>query len=172
MPMTGAVSRAWAIAVHAVTRSRGSAPMPAPSNPHLTPIEADLGHRLLHGLIAVVGWVLFCWWWWLVFRRLNLADVNATVWFVTISAVIIVGTTSLWAAHNLYLFLRKGPRTKVREVVADLSHDTLGRPILLPEDPTTIRSASIVVVRIEGGRKSYEPLDLERPRAAGEDGPA
>jgi hypothetical protein len=146
--------------------------MPASPPPRQSPLEADLGHRLLHGAIAVVGWVLFCWWWWLVFRRLNLADVNATVWFVTISAVLIVGTTSLWAAHNLYLFLRKGPRTRVREVTEDLSHDVLGRPIVLPDDPAVIRSASIVLVRIEGGQKIYAPVHHERPRAAGEDDPA
>ena len=132
--------------------------MPANPTPQREPLQADPPRRALHTIIAVAGWIVFVYWWWLVFRRVNATEVRYTMWFIAIALVGITFVTALWSLHNVRIFKRLGPRTKLREVREDFSRDMVGRPVGMPTVPDEVLRADIVMVRIVGGRKVYEPV--------------
>ena len=147
--------------------------MPATPTTKREPLEAGPVRRVVHSLLALAGWVVFVYWWWLVFRRVNATEVRYTLWFIAIALVVIVFVTMLWAVHNVRLFRKRGPRTQPRQVREDFSHDTVGRPVNMPAVPTDCLTAGIIVVRIEGDAKVYQPIAVravtrrhESPRAA------
>jgi hypothetical protein len=132
--------------------------------PETTPIprepqQAEPPRRAFHAVIAVAGWVVFVYWWWLVFRRVNATEVRYTLWFIGIALVVVVLVTALWALHNKMLFRRLGPRTKLREVHEDFSRDTVGRTVDMPAVPEECLTADVIVVRIEGDTKFYQPVE-------------
>ena len=126
------------------------------------PIQAEPARQLFHAVIAVAGWAVFAYWWWLVFRRVNATEVRYTVWFLAVALFVIVFVTALWALHNKMLFRRLGPRTKLREVQEDFSRDTVGRPVDMPAVPEECLTADIIVIRIEGQTKVYQPVESTR----------
>ena len=132
--------------------------MPANPSPKREPLQADPPRRALHTVIAVAGWIVFIYWWWLVFRRVNATEVRYTMWFIAIALVGITFVTGLWSLHNLRIFKRLGPRTKLREVQEDFSRDIVGRPVGMPAVPDDVLYADIVMVRIVGSTKVYEPV--------------
>ena len=142
--------------------------------PNQHPTFASPGRRVLHDLIALAGWILFAWWWWIVFHRVGRDEVLFTVLFVAFSVIIIVGITALWAWHNKEIFHRRGPRLMTREVKADFSRDSIGRPLAFYGESDSRRTAPVVHVQVEGDDKRYEPADgLPPPElAAPESAPA
>ena len=124
------------------------------------PLQAGRARRALHTLVSLAGWALFFYWWWLVLRRVAPAEVQFSLWFITISLVAIVLITALWAFHNVRLFRRKGARTRVTPAVQDSSRDSVGRPVGMPAVPEECLSASLILVRIEDGTKVYRPTIL------------
>jgi len=134
-----------------------------PSSPIRPPLEASQARRVFHTLIAIAGWALFVYWWWLVFHRVSRHEVRFTILFVSFSLVVIVLTTAVWANHNLRIYRRKGPRTKVPYALPDFSHDRVGRPVAF--DGGDLRSAPIVVVRTGPEGKHYEGIHTLPPRA-------
>jgi hypothetical protein len=127
------------------------------------PLRAGPIRRVFHTLISLAGWALFLYWWWLVLQRVSPAEIRFTAWFVAISLVVIVLVTALWASHNLRLFQRKGARTQQRPGTQDSSRDSVGRPVGMPAVPEEYRTASMIVVRIEGGTKMYRPTIVRNP---------
>ena len=132
--------------------------MPESTPEKREPIQAGPVRRVLHTVVALAGWVVFVYWWWLVFRRVNDTEVRYTLWFIAIALFVIVFVTALWAVHNLVVFRRRGPRTKVREVQEDFSHDSVGRPVNMPQVPHECLTSEVVVVRIADGTKIYDPV--------------
>lgn len=126
------------------------------------PVQADAPRRALHAVIALAGWGVFGYWWWLVFRRVNATEVRYTIWFLGVALVVIVLVTALWALHNKMLFRRLGPRTKLREVQEDFSRDTVGRPVDMPAVPEECLTADVIVIRIDGQTKVYQPVESTR----------
>lgn len=142
---------------------------PPPLSQH--PIVGGPVRRAFHTLVALAGWVLFIYWWWIVFRRVSPLEVRFTLWFIGLSLAAIVLTTALWAAHNLRVFRRKGPRTTLRDITPDFTHDTVGRRVDMPGVPGDCRTAPVVIVRIVDGAKVYRPQGptggTPRPAGAG-----
>lgn len=132
--------------------------MHAPPTLSQQPIVGGPVRRALHTLIALAGWVLFIYWWWIVSRRVSPSEVRWTMWFIGLAMAAIVLSTALWAAHNLRVFRRKGPRTQLRDITPDFTHDTVGRRIDMPGVAGDCLTAAIVVVRIEDGAKVYRAL--------------
>jgi hypothetical protein len=124
------------------------------------PLEAPPARQFLHGVFAAAGWVLFVWWWWIVLQRVSVFEVRFTVWFLVISLVIIAGVTALWAVHNQRIFQRKGARMGLPIVEEDHSRDVLGRPVEFTTSLEDCLTASVIVVRLEEGRKVYQPTLL------------
>jgi hypothetical protein len=121
------------------------------------PTEASPARRALHTLIALAGWALFAYWWTVVFARVSHSEIRFTVIFVLVSLVASIAITGLWVLHNVSIFRRKGPRTGVREVTLDYTHDPLGRPVTFDSTPQALLSAPAVRVRIDAGGKSFRP---------------
>jgi hypothetical protein len=147
--------------------------MTAPPPSSLQPIVAGPVRRAFHTLVSLAGWVLFVYWWWIVFRRVSPVEVRFTMWFIGLALVAIVLSTALWAAHNVRVFRRKGPRTKLREIAEDYSHDTVGRRVDMPGVPGDCASAPLVIIRIVDGAKVYRLVpptrNSARPSPSGED---
>ena len=121
------------------------------------PTQAGPVRRLVHLLIALAGWVLFVYWWWLVFHRLDPRQVRFTVIFILGTLVVCVGLTGLWAAHNIGIFKRRGPRLKVREARHDFARDRLGRSVSFTGGLERLREEPIVHIRLEHQGKVYRP---------------
>jgi len=126
----------------------------APRQPQ-PPVHGGPIRRTFHALIAFAGWVLFVYWWWIVARRVSADEVRFTALFIGIALVAIVGLTAIWALHNVRIFKVRGPRRSLRPVDDDLSHDSVGREVLLPTLPEECRTAPVVAVRIRDGFKVY-----------------
>ncbi len=107
--------------------------------------------RVLHLAALAVGWALFFWGWYDVSRQPW--DTTALKWLVGGSLVVLPLFTVAWILHNVGIHKRKGPRTRLRDVDETYRHDWNGREI--SADLATVRSAPIVVIRVEGGRKIY-----------------
>lgn len=119
------------------------------------PTEASRGRQILHTVIALLGWALFGFWWTVVYARVSGSEVRFTVIFVLVSLALTIAITGLWVFHNLSIFRRKGPRTGVREVVLDYSHDPLGRPVTFESTPEMLMNAPAVRVRVDANGKSF-----------------
>jgi hypothetical protein len=137
--------------------------MPATAPVDRQPLVAPPARRAVHLAIAFAGWALFAWWWWLVVRRVSGTEIRFTLLFIAVALLVIVGVTAIWALHNRAVFRRKGARTRVRDVPGDFTRDTLGRPVGLPTVPEECLYASVIVVRIEDGRKVYRPTVIRQP---------
>ena len=132
------------------------------------PIEAGPARKVLHGLITLVGWLVFLYWWWLVFQRVSRQEVRFTALFIAISLAIIVLATLIWAWHNLRISRRRGPRKHNRETQPDFSHDGVGRNVLYPLGGVDLKTAPVVRVRFVESGKRYEfvrnvPLNSDDP---------
>lgn len=119
------------------------------------PTQAGTGRRLLHLLIALAGWALFLWWWWLVLGRTDPQEVRFTGIFILATLVLCVVMTGLWAAHNVAIFKRRGPRKRVRDVTYDFSRDRLGRVVSFGGPLEQMEIAPIVHIRLEHEGKVY-----------------
>lgn len=119
------------------------------------PTQASPPRRVFHTLVAIAGWVLFVYWWWLVFRRVSESEMRFTLFFISIALIIIVLLTVIWALHNASIYRSRGPRTKVRTVPPDFSHDRIGREVQFPTMPNACLNSAVVRVRIQDGAKVY-----------------
>jgi len=126
------------------------------------PLQARAGRRLVQGLVALAGWVLFAYWWWVVFtQRVSRRDIVFTVIFVAATTAIAIVVTGIWSLHNKRLHRRRRPRARVHEVREDYAADILGRPSSFSGGVDRVRQAPFVRVLVEGGRKVYHPSTVE-----------
>ena len=124
--------------------------------------RASRGRRIVHGTIAACVWALFVWAWWDVLGRTGGSEITFTAAFLSLSALVILLTTSLWVSHNMAVFQRKGQRRKGRERVLAPTADQLGRGVAVIGGRDTLRDAPIVAIALEGGRKVYRANGGER----------
>jgi hypothetical protein len=117
--------------------------------------EASQVRQALHILLAGAGWVLFFYWWSIVLGRVSSREIRFTALFIGISLVVVVAATVVWVLHNISIFRRRGPRTKVRPVDEQVRVDHLGRSLRMETDGDALRSARLVRVLVDGGRKIY-----------------
>jgi hypothetical protein len=117
--------------------------------------EAGQVRQALHILLAGAGWVLFFYWWSIVLGRVSPREIRFTALFIGISLVVVVAATVIWVLHNVAIFRRRGPRTKVRPVDLEVRVDHLGRSLRMETDADALRGARLVRVLVDGGRKVY-----------------
>lgn len=98
-----------------------------------------------HALIAACAWVLFFFWWRQVLGFTRSQDVIFVLIFIGVTVVITTLLNLIWVRHNVGIFRRKGPRTRVTEVAQDRASDSLGRPIQLPAAGSIRRSRVVTV---------------------------
>jgi hypothetical protein len=124
-------------------------------------VEATGGWRVLHGLIALAGWVLFIYWWWLVFRRVSPHEIRFTLIFLPVAAAVIVAITTFWVFHNRSLFRRRNARVRAIEASSAVKVDAVGRRVRFAESRQTLAQSALVRVQMEQGEKVYHHGLLE-----------
>ena len=118
---------------------------------------AAAAQALLHGLVAAGGWILFVYWWWTVLAFTQPVDAALAFFLIasTLTGTVIV--TALWVRHNLEVHRRKGPRTRVPDVLESRRSDVLGRRLAPRPDAASLREARLVLISVHGEEKRLEP---------------
>ena len=131
------------------------------------PKQASRWRRVFHTLIAAAGWAVFAYWWTIVVGRVSPHEVRFTVLFVLGSFVLCILVTGAWVLHNLSIFRRRGPRTKLREVKLDYSRDPLGRTVRFEAPPAALLETPVVRTLVDRDNKSYRPMRPDAPTGPG-----
>ncbi len=107
---------------------------------------------ICHALVALGAWVLFFYWWDEVLGFTRGRDVIRVLIFlgITVSATTLINL--VWVGHNVRIYRRKGPRTRVPEISQERENDSLGRPIHLAA-PESIRRCPVVTVSADEKEK-------------------
>lgn len=109
-----------------------------------------------HGLIALLGWILFVYWWHLVIPQVTGSEAFAALVFIGAAFLATVVVTLLWVSYNIGIFRRKGPRMALPDVSENRDADVLGRMIDRPVDDSLLE-ARVIVIAVEGDRKRIQP---------------
>jgi len=110
----------------------------------------------LHALIAVGAWVLFFYWWRQVLGFTRRQDVIFVLIFIGVAVAATILLNLIWVRHNIGIFRRKGPRTRVTVVSQDRHSDSLGRAIQWPASGS-IRRSRLVTVSANEKEKFMKP---------------
>ncbi len=108
--------------------------------------------EVCHAIVAVGAWVLFFYWWDEVLGFTRSRDVVAVLVFIGIAVSVTTLINLVWVGHNVRIFRRKGPRTRVPEVSQERDSDALGRPIRLPA-PGSLRRCPLVTISADEKEK-------------------
>lgn len=135
--------------------ARTAIPAPASASPaaETPPVTPEVSNRLVHDLVALVGWMVLGALWWRVVTVTDLGLLRTLVVVVVGSFLVNAVVSMLWVRHNQRIFRRKGPRTgaPTRELVYD--RDWTGRPVTADWD--AVRVAPMVVVDVDGEHKRF-----------------
>lgn len=117
-----------------------------------------------HVAIAVIGWVLFAYFWRVVGERgLSQGAALSLIAMAAFLAIVIVMTT-LWIVHNLKIS-RTDRRTGNRPVAeVQYQKDKIGYEIE-SEGFDSLRSADLIEVAVEEGKKIYRRAKVESEKA-------
>ncbi len=108
-----------------------------------------------HALVALGAWVLFFYWWDEVLGFTRRRDVTFVLVFLGIAVAATTLLNLVWVGHNVRIFRRKGPRTRIPEVSQERDSDSLGRPIRLTA-PGSIRRCPVVTVSADEKEKTLK----------------
>ena len=114
---------------------------------------------LVQYLFLLPLWLAFLWGWYLILSRAPRADLLVSLRLIAVIVSLYAITITLWIRHNVRIHRRKGPRRQVRKVTAKLSHDLLGRRLIVA-DPGVQRNSHIVVEVLDT-RKIYRSAAAE-----------
>ena len=110
--------------------------------------------------MVAAGWAVFIAWWVIVLQRESWQSFGFALGLLGTTVVGAAVATALWTNHNLRI-ARRGKRGKSSLFIPMVfEHDTLGRPLALP-DAGVARSASEVRVVLRDGVKAYVVPDAE-----------
>jgi hypothetical protein len=104
-------------------------------------------------LLLTPLWLAFWLGWWRVLKNWPAADLFRSVELLGGIAAAYALALAWWILHNIHLYRAKPRRSAPRAVVADFSHDVLGRPVRC--DGREVFSAQQIIVEIAGGEKIY-----------------
>jgi hypothetical protein len=110
--------------------------------------------RLLHALVALLGWLVFSRFWIIVFLRTPPTEAARGVLLLALLLILAVGLTLGWVRHNIRLFRHRDRRRTARDVRADFSSDVLGRPVTSPAWEE-VRLAPEIEITVEESAKAY-----------------
>jgi hypothetical protein len=108
-------------------------------------------HVLLHILAIVVGWGIFAWSWWLVSGQPRATDDLRNL--IAGATILMPILTTVWIAHNVGIYRRKGPRRASAPVPLRYEVDFNGRRIVA--DWPALQRARIVVIERGDGFKRF-----------------
>ena len=120
-------------------------------DPHRPALSGPL-HVLLHGLIVVLGWVIFGWGWWTVaFDQPLRTPVLALLIVITLILAPLV--TLYWVGHNRDIYERKGQRRGTRSVAEIYPQDWAGRRVHAQFD--SLRHVPLVIINSTSDDKYF-----------------
>lgn len=109
-------------------------PRPALSGP---------GHVFLHGVVVVLGWIMFGWGWWTVGFVHTLRPTVLPA-LIVLTLIIVPLLTLFWVVHNREIYARKGQRTGLRASVETYTQDWSGRQVHAEFE--ALRHAALVMI--------------------------
>lgn len=118
-----------------------------------TAAERSTARDVGHGALVSVAWVFLLVLWTRVLRGTSPEMLLFAAGSVVVCAVVSITATRLWIAHNVAIFLAKGPRTGTPDVALDYAKDWVGRDVA--GDLDAARVARIVVVCASASRKVF-----------------
>lgn len=124
------------------------------SNPTFVPSTSGPVRRVVHALIAALGWIVFARFWWLVFYKTPPAEAVRGVLILGLLLLFAVTATLGWIRHNIRLFRNRSRRRTPPFVRPDFGHDVVGRTITAPAWEE-VRLAPEVEIAIAGSVKTY-----------------
>ncbi len=110
---------------------------------------------ICHSLVALGAWVLFFYWWDEVLAFTRSRDVILVLVFLGVTVSVTTLINLVWVGHNVRIYRRKGPRTRIPEVSQERDTDSLGRPIRLTA-AGSIRRSPVVTVSADEKEKSLK----------------
>lgn len=135
-------------------RSHAQPPPSAAPAAQASPITPEVSSRLVHDLVALVGWMVLAALWWRVVTVTDLGLLRTLVVVVAGSFVVNALVSTLWVRHNQRIFRRKGARTGAPTATLVYDRDWTGRPVTADWD--VVRAASLVVVEVDEEHKRFE----------------
>ena len=136
------------------TPSRTDPVAPPPLEQHAAAEAPSLASRAFVWLLITAGWGVFVAWWVIVLQRESMRSLGVALGLVAATLATSALAMTLWTRHNIRI-ARKGKRGRSSLYIPMVfEHDTLGRPIELPEQEVA-RSAAEVRVVLRGGVKAY-----------------
>ena len=136
------------------TPSRAEPIAPPPVHPDTAAERQSILTRIAVWTMVAAGWAVFIAWWVIVLQRESWQSFGFALGLLGATVVGAAIATALWTAHNIRI-ARRGKRGKSSLFMPMVcEHDTLGRPLALP-DAGVARSASEVRVVLRDGVKAY-----------------
>lgn len=142
-----------AVAPPSAVRAHVPIPLSVPPAAPAPPITPEVSSRLVHDLVALVGWMVLAALWWRVVTVTDLGLLRTLVVVVAGSFAVNALVSTLWVRHNQRIFRRKGARTGAPTAPLVYDRDWTGRPVTA--DWNVVRAASLVVVDVDGEHKRF-----------------
>ena len=114
--------------------------------------------QLLHGVVAVLLWVVFVYYWWIVLRRPMNPDTRTALTILAILTLASILSLAAWIYHNIRIHRRLNRRKERRKVRAEIKGDCLGRVIMV-DDPYWVQRSNFFEVDVKRSVVSGEPVE-------------
>jgi hypothetical protein len=125
--------------------------------------------QLLHGVVAVLLWVVFVYYWWIVLRRPMNPDTKTAIITLSVLTSVSILCLAAWIFHNIRIHRRLHRRKQRRRMDVEISRDYLGRPIVI-DDPYLLRRSNYVEVEVIRSYVSGRTVERKIIRARAEMG--
>ena len=136
------------------TPSRAEPIAPPPVHPDAAAERPSIFSRIAVWTLVAAGWAVFIAWWVIVLQRESIQALGFALGLLAATVIVSAIATALWTAHNIRI-ARRGKRGKSSLFIPMIfEHDTLGRPLALP-DAGVARTAPEVRVVLRDGVKAY-----------------
>lgn len=119
--------------------------------------------RVAHGVVIVLGWLLFAWSWQRV--TADRPEIGELFWLLVAALMVVPVLTLSWVAHNVGIYRRKGPRRSVTPVSPQFERDFNGRRICADWAPLQ-HSRRIRIVVDEQHKRFVDATPPKRPLPA------
>jgi len=110
----------------------------------------------LHFLLSLVLWGIFFYHWHIVSQRGITSGTALAIKVLSLLMLFGLTVTVFWVAHNLRIGQISRRQQLPTPPPADLTHDSLGRPIHAP-DLEILRQAALIDIQVTEAGKEYKP---------------
>ncbi len=112
---------------------------------------------VFHGLLAVLGWILFGYFWRVVMSVGLSAGARTALFAMVLFLAALLLLTTWWIAHNVRVARRDRRRGNPNLVEKLYIFDTCGMRVEMP-DHARLKTASVIEITIDGTHKTYRAI--------------